>query len=380
MKPPRHDDSTAAPRILLVRLSALGDVIQSLPALAMLRVCYPHAVIGWLVEEEARAFVEGHPLLDYVHVSRRKKWLKALSQPGKWLATLKEIRHFFKNIQAVGYTVGLDLQGLIKSALSLFLTGIPNRIGLAAAREGAPLLYTRKISLPFDYFDPTRPFADSLKSLVAALGCPAPDDLAYPLPPVPETLLQNCEALLSGFSPARPLVVLAPATKWRSKHWLPGHWRRLIEMLLDRTDANLLLVGAPSDQTLAEDIVSGLSEPVRHSERLLNAVGKTSLTLLQAVFERTQLVIGPDSAPLHLAGAVGKSKIIGLYGPTSPKRTSPPNVTGQNVLLAVSPNLACQPCNQSTCPLETMDCMRQLTPENVFEQAKAHLDSGCCQP
>src|SRR5690606_8533654 len=115
------------------------------------------------------------------------------------------------------------------------------------------------------------------------------------------------------------------------------------------------------------------------SDRLLDLSGQTNLLELKALFETVDVVVGSDSLPLHLAGAVGRARLIGLYGPTSPVRTPPPAVHGQATLL--STQLDCQPCDQRNCPLKTDACMQQLSPDMVFAALQqAMTECGGCAP
>lgn len=361
-------------KILIVRLSALGDVVQTLPVLSRLRATYPNATIGWLVESDAAALLTGNPLLDHLHVSHRKRWNKSLRKPGQWPQTLREVRDFFGDIRAVGYDVALDLQGLMKSSLTLRMTGIRRRVGFACARELAPLLYTETIASPTReaFFDPATPVLQHFMAMTRHLGCES-EPITYPLPVLSEETRQRVEVLLAGFYVNAPVVALAPATQWPSKHWPSEYWTRLIQQVLAETDLNLVLVGGPKDTTLIQTILAPVA-PEAQEGRVLDLAGKTSLQELQLLFETVSLVIGLDSAPLHLAGAVGHAPLIGLYGPTASRRTAPPD-SGKTTLLTTEGQLSCQPCDQTQCALGTLACMTGLSPEVVFSQMMALLPS-----
>lgn len=357
---------TLPSRILIVRLSALGDVIQTLPVLSALRNSFPNATIGWLVESDAEPLLRENPMIDYLHVSHRKKWLRSLKNPFQWRQTCQEIIAFWREIHQVHYQVGLDLQGLIKSSLSLFFTGIQHRLGYASAREMAALFYTKTIAISSQaYFDPSVPMTDHALALAKALGCTG-HSIHYPLSPVTPDEASQAQELLAVFSNTHPIIALAPATQWDSKHWLQDYWMLLIQDILRKTDFNLILVGGKTDRQLIETILSTIPAE-QQQNRVLNLAGKTPLKVLQALLEKVDALIGLDSAPLHLAGAVGKAKLIGLYGPTGYRRTPPPNA--QNAaLLTTEGELSCQPCHQKRCPLGTMECMHRLTPEQVFQE------------
>jgi lipopolysaccharide heptosyltransferase I len=361
--------------ILIVRLSALGDVIQTLPVLACLRECYPDATIGWLVESDAAELLEGHPWIDHLHVSHRKRWTKALLNPLRWKSVFQELQTFRKEIRQVNYDVALDFQGLLKSSLTLYWTGIRHRIGFACAREMAPLFYTESILSPSrkEFFAPDTLMMKHFFQLLQTVGCNS-NTLHCALPPITPSVRESARQLLNTIPPQSKILALAPATQWKSKHWPTEHWTHLIEYLLENTPFSLILVGSKSDLALTETILSPIPL-AKQSGRLLNLTGKTSLLQLRALFEIVDTVIGPDSLPLHLAGAVGHAKLIGLYGPTAHHRTPPPgshNVT----LLTAEADLPCQPCDQATCALGTMACMVQLSPEKVIRQLLAPTESN----
>ncbi len=118
------------PRILIVRRSAIGDVVHTLPALHLLRKAYPEAYIGWIVEDFAAAYIEDHPELDRLHKIPKKKW-RAKPIRCYW----PEIRPFYKELRAENYAVAIDFQGLTKSGLSAWLSKAPRRIGFGDAQS-----------------------------------------------------------------------------------------------------------------------------------------------------------------------------------------------------------------------------------------------------
>ena len=137
-----------ARRILLIKPSALGDVVHALPVAATLKHRYPNIPLDWLVEEEAAGVVCGHPALSGVIVSGRRRWLRQLRNPASILATLGEIRGFAARLREGGYDAVVDLQGLLKSALYVLATHATIRVGFAEGREGAPWVLTHRVVAP----------------------------------------------------------------------------------------------------------------------------------------------------------------------------------------------------------------------------------------
>src|SRR3972149_5819008 len=137
-----------AQRILLVKPSALGDVIHTLPVAATLRRRYPNICLDWLVEEEAADLVRGHPALSGVVVSGRRRWLRQFRNPVQIPRTLGEVGRFAVDLRRRRYDAVLDLQGLFKSALYVLATGASIRVGFAEGREGAPRVLTHRVVAP----------------------------------------------------------------------------------------------------------------------------------------------------------------------------------------------------------------------------------------
>lgn len=354
------DDLLTSPsprKILIVRLSALGDVVQTLPVIGFLRDAYPEAEIGWLVEADAAVLLQGNPALDFVHVSHRKRWNRLAKNPLNWPSVIAEVGAFFAELRHAGYDMALDFQGLLKSSLTLAMTGIPKRVGFQAAREGAPLFYTHQVPLKTSFFDWTVPIVQHFYALAASVGAKKAE-LSYPLPDFVSALPK--EAVFE-----KPYLVFAPATQWKSKHWPVSSWRALLQLVLTKTAYHVVLVGGAKEIALADEILS--SAGIVATDRVYNAFGKTSLPELAVILSHASVVIGPDSAPLHLAGAIGHAKLIGLYGPTAYRRTPPPMAHPVVKLLSTEGQLVCQPCDSTTCMIGTLDCLTKITPEQVFE-------------
>jgi heptosyltransferase-1 len=364
---PPPADSERSPRILIVRLSAHGDVIHALPLLSAIKTQAPNAHVGWLVESSAASLLENHPLIDQLHIARRKEWLKQLRNPFCWGSVLSDALALLRELREAKYTVSLDVQGLLKSALWPFLARIPKRYGFKATREQADVFYTDKLP-PMNICDASRFAVERYLDLARAIGCvvTVPE---FHVPPVSEQIQQHMDSLLGESD--RLLVVLAPFTRWASKHWEISYWPELMTALL-QLNVRLVILGAPGDQAATEAMLAALPVSVK-SGSVLNLVGKTDWPDLYALFKRTQLLIGLDSAPLHVANAVGVPHIIGLYGPTAPGRTGP--IGERHATLSTA--LSCQPCFEHHCPIGTHDCMKQLQPEIVLAMARRMLlESG----
>ncbi len=372
-------------KILIVRLSAHGDVIQTLPLLGLLKARWPGVSVGWLVEADAAPLLENHPAIDRLHISHRKQWLKRAKSITGAFTVIREVRGFIRELKEEGYTVALDVQGLFKSAVWPWLSSIPRRIGYRATREWADVFYTEK-QPPHNLKDPEIPAFIKFMELAEPLGI-LPEtpwqswlgdiENSYPLPLVSKETYQHIDNLMAGIVSDRPIAALAPATRWTSKEWPPGSWCSVAKALL-RSGCQVILLGGPGDRLMAEKLCQSIATEPESYKNLLNLTGKTTWIDLYALFPRIDLLIGPDSAPLHIANAVAyqpaaqhnkKPRIIGLFGPTAPRRTGP--VGDQHKALSV--NLPCQPCFERICPLKTNACMGELLPEQVLSVVQEQL-------
>lgn len=371
-------------RILISRLSAHGDVIQTLPVLAALKSINPALFVGWLVEADAAALLEGHPLIDCLHVSHRKRWLKGLwsFDVRQWLQTLAEWKTFLQSLKAAQYDVSLDIQGLMKSALLPWLANIPRRIGFKATREWAWLTYTETIA-PHDLKNPHRSTISVFLDFLSPLGFDKNDlssvKTVFPLSPIDSQVENTVAGWVRDFTDKTttekqqgPLLVLAPETAWESKHWPLNYWSVLIEWL-NQQNCRWILIGTGNSLDITD-----LNTPPHCSG--LDLRGKTTWPQLQALLKHADYFIGMDSGPLHLASAVAsqandthqalKPLIIGLYGPTAPGRTGPYQPSqhpGKQPHQTLSQALPCQPCFERKCPLRTGACLDQLSPQHVID-------------
>lgn len=353
--------ATPSPRkILIVKLSAIGDVIQTLPMLAALRRRFPEAQIDWVVEEEAAGLLKGYPGIDRVLMSRRKSWLRKIREKGNLGATLREILRFVKDLRETEYDWVIDNHGVLKSGILVALCRGRKKIGFRAtagiADEGS-YLFTNERHQPLSI---ERHALERYLDLVGQLGVPIEGIfLEYPVPP---DSLEIARKLLdrNGFN-THPLAIIHPLAKWDTKQWAPEKFACLADRLAER-GFRVVITGAAGDAIGVERILGR----VRFPARVLNLTGQTDLGKLAALFSLADVVITPDTGPMHLAAAV-KAPLIALFGPTAPWRTGPYG-SGHAVLRK---ELPCSPCFRKKCP--TGECLDQITVEEVLKAAQEKL-------
>lgn len=367
-------------KILIIRLSAIGDAIHCLPAAAEFKRRIPGATIGWIVEPPATPLVANNPAVDQLYVLPKKEWIGKVATPWLWPAAFTEIGAFWSGIRAEKFNVAVDFQGLLKSAACAAASGAPIRAGFAGTREGADRWLTDRLDVG-DYFGHDRHVIDlnlSLADFVCKkLGVTdGAEDLpaTFPLPQPPAVSLEKIGGILypdeSTPADSPPVAVLIPGTTWTSKIWPLDHWCRLALRLSGELGYRLCLIGGASEAGTNSDIATWLHRESPNS-RVLDLTGQTSLLDLIALFREARLAIGGDTGPLHLAAAVGKPKVIGIYGSTPRGRLGPYGPQCRTITL----NLWCQPCFEKTCPLSTTACLKDLSVDQVFGAIREHLES-----
>lgn len=350
-------------RILIVRLSALGDVLHALPVLSALRARFPEARIDWAVEDKAAGLIEGRPDLSEALVLPRRDLNAAARGLPNPAALWRLGRGFVRTMRARAYDVALDLQGNFKSGMVTRLSGAGLRFGLARpdAREGNQLFTSRRAAIA----PALRHRVERNLALASAL---VGESLPYVPPgfPVPEATGREVTALLERHEiGARRFAVLHPGTSGFGafKRWPPERFAALARRLAADGQAVLVTYG-PGEQALAEAVVD-------QARGAACALAPPSLHALAEVIRRAALFVAADTGPLHLAALVG-TPLLGLFGPKDPAIYGPYGLRtdGTPGLLPVltQDDVACRPCTLRRCadPL----CMRTLAPERVFEAAQ----------
>jgi heptosyltransferase-1 len=353
-------------KLLLVKMSALGDVVMTLPALAALKERYPGAALDWLVEPAAAGLLAGHPALNRVLVSPRPE-LKKLAVAGRLVAAARLFNEFRRELRQTDYDAVLDLQGLFKSGLMVGLARGRRKIGFARSREGSHFFLNEKMPP----YDPERHAVRRYLDAAAYLGAVAPEPVRPYFEP-PEPARQRAEALL-GPAAGSALVILNPGAKWATKRWPLAHWQVLARRLAQEKGFKLVVTGGPEDAAAAAAIAAAAGPGAAGTGATgtgaaLNLCGRTNLPELAAIMARTRLMITADTGPLHLAAAVGAGGLA-LFGPTRPQRTGPWG--GDFEIL--QPARPCLGCLRKKCHLP---CLAELTPDMVWDRLAARLAKG----
>ena len=304
----------AIKKLLIVRLSAMGDVIHTLPAAQALREAFPNAMIGWLVEERWAELLcargtsrrgprsPQRPLVDWVHTVRLAAWRQTLPA----IATLQQIARVWNDIRSVRYEVAVDLQGAIRSALMARWSGAPIVYGGAEPRESpASLWYTRRALAQGKHV------IEQNLSIAAAVTGRNENvrRVEFPRDPVAEQHIGH-DLAKSGI---REYAILNPGAGWGAKRWPAKRYGEVARELRKEGLRALINYGPGEERLVAETVAAsqGAAWPMR-----------CSITDLIALTRRARLFIGGDTGPMHLAAAL-RVPVVGIFGPTDPVRNGP---------------------------------------------------------
>lgn len=328
--------------ILIIKMSSLGDVLHTLPFVAVLRDRFPRARISWLVHPQFAAFVPDPPMVDEILYFDKVK-LKKLNWFGKW-AYFKEMRAL---LQSRHFDLVIDMQGLFKSAVLAAISGCSHRIGYCEMREGSGLA-SKAICGAHARDHVIERYLDVARYLGGKV-----EEIRFPMPELASewASVQKKMPSLEG-----SYVVLAPGARWETKKWPVEYYARLAaEILAD--GCAVVLAGGPDDVVLGQAIQT-------LTPGVTDLTGQTSLRELGALIQHCSFYISGDTGPLFIAAAF-KKPLVALYGPTRPERTGPYGSEASVILIAP---VDCAGCLKKQC--DNWICMKSLTPEMVFQEYK----------
>ena len=302
------------PRLLIVRLSSLGDILHTLPAVAALRRAFPQAEIGWVVEERwAELLCAPHharsgprspqrPLVDRLHFVNTRSWRKSLLS----IQTMQQIATALSDLRGARYSIAVDFQGAARSALIARWSGAPVIYGPAEPRENvASMLYTRPVITDGTHVVPQ---ALSLAEAVAGRRLDFPE-VELPRDEIAEA---KCEARLRAWNIA-DFALLNPGAGWGAKQWPANRYGEVALALANQGLSSLINFG-PGEETLAK-ITQAASNG---TAQLISC----SISELIALTRRAKLFIAGDTGPMHLAAAL-QIPVVAVFGPTDPARNGP---------------------------------------------------------
>lgn len=329
-----------AQRIALIKPSALGDIVHTLPVLSALRQRFPQAHIAWVVNRSYAELLDGHPDLDAIVPFER-----GASRSGLWTA-VNAYGQFFTRFRQQHFDLVIDLQGLFRSGVMTAFSGAGRRVGLSSAREGARAFYTDVLAVP-DF--QTMHAVDRYWLVADALGVGHLPKLFRV--PSSESARRWAAALLHDYP--RPWIAVGVGARWQTKRWPPEHFAALVRQAQEWSGGTALFVGGRDEIPLARRAAQALVGEVR------DLTGRTTISQLAALLAAVDVMLANDTGPLHLAAALGRP-VVAPYTCTKALLSGPYRAVGG----AVETRVWCQGSYRKRCG--RLECMAELTPDRLW--------------
>lgn len=340
-------------RILIVKLSAIGDVLMATPVARALREAFPDGYIAWVVERKSADVVLGNPYLDEVIVWDRVKQGHVLEDAVRFISSLAGLRG---ELRSRRFDACVDLQGLLRSAGVCLASGAKRRIGFADGAEGSTLLYTEKYDPGGEEVNAQQRNLDLLKPLGVnstdtTMHMPVSDD---------DREFASCFFEEHGLS-GQKVVAFCPATTWANKHWTNQGWSGVADLIGRKYGARSLILGSKADCELARKIADAAEfKPII-------SAGMTTLKQAGALMEKCVAVVGVDTGLLHMSVALDRPS-VGLFGASAWRC-----FLKKDNFIWVAKDFPCSPCRRHpTC--DNTDCMQAITPEDVDQAVRRWLE------
>ena len=354
----RRSASGTPRRILIIRTDLLGDLVLTLPAVHALRSAFPDATIDLLVQPSTAGILTGQPGIDHIWHCDPDGWFSQIGHS----AIRQKVRRLIQQLRQAEYDLAVSVCGDWASIFAR-LSSAPRRVGF---RDEA-FAHFLTDPLPGGRYQTHQHETEYVLQLAAHAGgivAPPGDPARWPL----LHLVPDAQATVAGLLTAvgvragQPVIALhAGSRNGQAKRWPLPFWARLADQLIAETDAAILLVGAPGDKPLAQQVM----HQIHAQTGAHDLTGRTNLPELAALLAASAVVVTGDSGPLHIGEAVG-SRVVAIHGPTDPAQSGPCHPES----IIVRHDLWCAPCYNSRataeCRFHNPICMKQLMPHEVL--------------
>jgi heptosyltransferase-1 len=333
-------------RILIIRPSAIGDIVMASPMIRVLRNAWPRGYIAWLADTSVRGLLDEHPALDEVIYWSKEDWRRMMK-------TMRLLRlgaaavSFSRDLRKRRFDIALDGQGLLRSRLLAWLSGAGERIGFES-REPGGFLMTRIVSRGPDKSAMSSEYIFLMQTMGLAPGRFEPELVLAPRDGV------SAETKLRSVGLCDRFAVICPFTTRPQKHWPEDRWTALVQDLGSRWGLPILLLGGRGDTAAARRFRN------RIGAGLYDFTGKTTLAEAATIVERAELVIGVDTGLTHL-GTAFKRPTVALFGATCPYLRTP----NPKTVVVYNPQ-TCAPCKRKLSCAGRYDCMSTITVDQVL--------------
>lgn len=342
-------------RILVVRLSAIGDIVMASPLARAFKDTYRDSSITWLVEEPSIEVLRGNPHIDEILVWPRGKW-KKLWKERRIASLIKEFFSFRRKLRRKpGYDLAVDIQGLLKSGICTFLSRADLKVGLGS-REGSRMLMDRVV----DRTGPSDRISSQYLLLARDLDLKT-DGFPMMVPTFPEDD-QFAEKMITEHKLGKGFIVLCPFTTRPQKHWFHERWEELATSLFNSNGLPSVILGGPGDLEASQNILR-LSRA-----NICSMVGKTTIKQAAAMIKHSALLVGVDTGLTHMGYAL-EIPTIALFGATRPYL----NTDWMPGKVLYHPH-ECSPCRRSPTCDGDFTCMKAITVQEVVNAAALFLE------
>jgi len=334
-------------KVLLIKLSALGDVLFNIPLANLLKD--NHYEVTWLVSEKGFDVINGNPAVDKVILAPLNKWKNQ-----KFSEAFKEYIKLVKQIRAEHFDIAIDSQGLLKSFIFTITSGAKRRLVRKSSRELSILGGTEFID--DDWKNHNEHIVQKYLKFAKHLGLRT-DIVKVTLPEFDEKIIKKVDKLFEKVDKSKPILAISPATTWDTKHWNKDNWKNLVKNL--EQSYTLIFTGEKKNKELIDYI---------SDKKHISFAGKTNLLELAEVYKRCDMVISLDSGSTHLAWATQKPKIVTIFCSTPYLVYGP--YGNKDKYASVTGTLPCQPCHKKHCPMTeglTNQCTFHPSVEEVYD-------------
>lgn len=336
-------DFSGVRRILIVKPSALGDIVHSLPFLYAVKQRFPDAAVDWVVAHGLHPFLAGHPLIRKLWVIKKDEWKKM----GRLKQTLGEINALRRDLGRQRYDVCIDLSGLFRSGVLTGFSRAPVKLGFKESDEGSPYFYTHKIHGSMQIHA-----IDRYLEIARYMGCNT-DRIVYPFAPY------DPDPPILGTLP-RTFVVMCPSAGKPANRWPAEKFGEVAARLPLPT----VVIASAAEAPIADKVVAS------SSGKAVSIAGQTRLKDLLGVIGKAKGFICNDTGPMHMAAALN-IPVVAVFGPANPVRTGPYG----DIHTVVRKAFPCSPCYaKHPCTRHQFQCMETLTVEEVLAKAVSTME------
>jgi len=336
-------------RILIIKLSAIGDVIHSLAFLNALKTSFPSSEISWVVSEKSLQILEKHPMLENVFIFNRNNFGKNPFNPFNWTEIYNSLRELSDKINKKKFDIAIDLQGLFKSGVIMGMVNAKEKIGFSGQRELSSLFLNKKLPKYNKEIHAVERYLCLAKYIGADIKNPS-----FPLYYNDNDYELFTKIMKENHLEGKNIAGIIPGAGWKTKLWTSKGFSDIIKYL-GKNDIKTVIIGSNSDRKFSNEIIS------KSDINTIDLTGKTNLRVLSLLYKKIKITISTDTGPMHLADASG-TPVISLFGPTAPWRTGPYH----NLENIVRKGIKCSPCFKKKCANPV--CMTEISSEQVIEK------------